>query len=97
MGILWTNINSPMAETEANIWEKARSKGKFRWVLRNSVISLLLTSALYVVAWALGYGFDVFFIFIWVGSDVFRSLVLWSDGEDRYSAYSVATILGENV
>ena len=97
MSILWTNINSPMTETEANVWKKARSKGKFRWVLRNSVISLLLASALYAVAWALGNGIDVFWIFIWVGSDVFKSLVLWSDGEDRYSAYSVATILGESI
>ena len=96
MHIPWVNIPQPMTKKEADWWERRRTKGRLLWTLRDIVISILVLSVIYGGYWAIGWGFQLDFLLIWIVFYAIYSLYSWSAYEDQYHEYKLSAIMSDD-
>ena len=85
-----------MTEEAVVSWGEQRKKGKALWIVRNFGFTLLITAAIYAVAWFIAWKLDTIWIFFWPAYSIIQSFFTWSELEDRYAAYEVLVILDDS-
>jgi hypothetical protein len=90
----------PISEKQIALWEKQREKGKWFYILRNTInCAVAAVFSSYLAAWFFGYRSFIllWFIPLYVLVGLLAGMAGWLSNEDKYENYLLEQKIGKRL